>query len=79
VFGEEAAEQVFALVLRKRCRLADHRGGQSETRGEFVGHAPQQEGPEGAAAVLVVLDVPGVDVGLTAGWPRPSPVTGGSI
>ena len=65
--GQEAAEQVHAFGLRERCRLADHRPGQSETPGELVGHAPLQERPEGVAAMLVVLDVPGVDVVLAAG------------
>ena len=67
VAGQEAAEQVHAFGLRERCRLADHRPGQSETPGELVGHAPLQERPEGVAAMLVVLDVPGVDVVLAAG------------
>ena len=67
VAGQDAAEQVQSLVLRERCRLADHRGGQPEAPGELAGCAPQQEGPEGVAAVLVVLGVPGVDVGLAAG------------
>ena len=65
--GEEVAEQVQSLALLKRCRLPDHRGGQPEALGEVAGGAPQQEGPQGAAAVLVVFGVPGVDVGLAAG------------
>jgi hypothetical protein len=65
--GQEAAELAHPLVVREWCRLADHRGGQPEAPGEPAGHAPLQEGPDGVAAVLVVLGVPGVDVGLAAG------------
>ena len=65
--GEEVAEQVQSLVLLKRCRVPGRRGGQPEARGEVAGGAPQQEGSQGVAAVLVVFGVPGVDVGLAAG------------
>ena len=65
--GQDAAEQVHSLVLWKRGLLADHRCRQPEAPGELVGHAPLQEGSGGLAVVLVVLDVPGIDVGLAAG------------
>jgi len=67
VVGQEAAEQLYPLVLRERFRLAEPRRRQSKAPGDLAGDAPQQEGPDGVAAVFAVFDMPGVDVGLAAG------------
>ena len=66
VAGQDTAELAHSLVVGERCRVADHRGGQPEAPGDPAGHAPLEKGPDGEAGVLVVLGVPGVDVGLAA-------------
>ncbi|WP_433425575.1 hypothetical protein ACQP1V_21200 [Microtetraspora malaysiensis] len=66
VIGEESAKEAQALVLGERGCPPGLRGWQPEASGEFGALAPQQEGPDGVPVVLVVLDMPAVDVGLAA-------------
>ena len=55
-------------MLWQRSIPPDRLGRQSQLLGEFAGHAPKKESAQVAAIVLTVLGMPGVDIGLVAGF-----------
>ncbi|MEU1203816.1 hypothetical protein [Nocardia sp. NPDC005825] len=72
--GEQATEQVYALLLRHRRSSSDHNGRQPDRAGEFVGDAPEQKPANAGVGVGIVFDVPGVEFGLAAAGQREVPV-----
>ncbi|MEV8441950.1 hypothetical protein AB0425_31620 [Actinosynnema sp. NPDC051121] len=64
--GEDLPEQLDAASASDGRGLADLRRRQCEPAGELHVRAPQQESASGDALMLLVLDVPGIDLSLSA-------------